>query len=261
MGLVVGACSDGDETAEPSATSGPTSSALEPAPADAGSSTVVSSTTTSIAVGEVAPIVEALVPEMFEDLAICAVTPETTAGPFPSRDLLDRSDITEGYDGHPLRLGIRVVDDTCAPVAGAVVDIWHTDASGDYSSYTDDGSGKDEGEGSTFLRGVQTSDDAGVVEFQTIYPGWYPGRVVHIHATVQVPGGGSHTTQLYFDEVYTEQVFGETPYLEFGLPDTSWATDRLAGDPATDGSGIVLVPAETHLGPGTLGLVNLGIAT
>ena len=46
------------------------------------------------------------------------------------------------------------------------------DASGDYSAYADGGTGKDEAAGTTFLRGRQTADTEGIVEFATIYPGW-----------------------------------------------------------------------------------------
>jgi protocatechuate 3,4-dioxygenase beta subunit len=197
---------------------------------------------------------------MFESLAICAVAPATTTGPFPSLERLDRRDITEGYPGHPLRLGFRVVDANCQPIPGAQVEIWHTDATGDYSSYEDNGSGKDEGEGSTFLRGIQTTDAEGIGEFQTVYPGWYEGRAVHIHATILIDGQEVHTTQLYFDEAYTDAVHITGEYAQFGPPDTSWSSDGLIGDPTSDGSGISLVAAPTALGEGTLGLVNLGVA-
>jgi protocatechuate 3,4-dioxygenase beta subunit len=40
----------------------------------------------------------------------------------------------------------------------------------------------------TFLRGVQTSDRHGVVEFRTLFPGWYVGRAIHIHAKVHLGG-------------------------------------------------------------------------
>ncbi|MGI9598519.1 MAG: hypothetical protein ACR2QK_20300, partial [Acidimicrobiales bacterium] len=202
---------------------------------------------------------EPLTPAMFTALSVCTLTPPAAAGPFPSIEQLDRHDITEGYPGHPLRLGIRVVDDRCQAVPGAQVEIWHTDTTGDYSSYEDAGSGKDEGEGTTFLRGVQTSDAAGILEFQTIYPGWYPGRAVHIHATVRVDGEHALTTQLYFDEAYTAAVYATGEYAQFGPPDTPWADDGLIGDPTTDGSGITLASAATSLGDGTLGLVHLGV--
>ena len=84
---------------------------------------------------------------------------------------LRRSDITEDYPGHPLRLGIRVVDESCSPIPNADVEIWHADAGGDYSAFVDNGGGKDDGAGTTFLRGTQPSNDDGIVEFQTIYPG------------------------------------------------------------------------------------------
>lgn len=195
---------------------------------------------------------------MFVPLAICQTIPEAAAGPFPTIEQLPRRDITEGYPGHPLRLGVRVLDARCEPRAGMEVEIWHADATGDYSSYADGGDGKDEGEGSTFLRGVQTTDDDGILEFQTIYPGWYPGRAVHIHARVREPGF-QLTTQLYFDEEYTAGVYAAEPYAAFGLPDTGWNDDGLIGRPDRDGSGISLAPALTHLGDGTLGLISLSV--
>ncbi len=112
----------------------------------------------------------------FDDLGACQLTPEQTAGPFPLDEQFDRRDITEGSPGTPLRLGFRVVDEACAAIAGAAVEVWHADATGDYSAFTDNGGGKDEAEGTTFLRGTQTAGDDGIVEFATIYPGWYTGR-------------------------------------------------------------------------------------
>ncbi len=143
--------------------------------------------------------VEALTPASFAGVSVCTMAPAQSAGPHPTIEQLDRRDITEGYPGHPLRLGLRVVDGGCQPVAGARVEIWHADASGDYSSYEDGGSGKDEGAGTTFLRGSQTADDDGIVEFQTIYPGWYEGRAIHIHVIASVDGEAVLTTQLYFE--------------------------------------------------------------
>ena len=201
----------------------------------------------------------ALTPARFEGLAVCALLPGSAAGPFPTIDQLDRRDVTEGYPGRPLRLGLRVVDPACRPVPGADVEIWHADVSGDYSSYADNGTGKDEGEGTTFLRGFQTSDPDGIVEFQTIYPGWYAGRAVHIHTRVRLDGTELLTAQLYFDEDYTAGVYTADPYAEFGPPDTSWATDGIVGDPAIDGTGITLTAGPTWNGDGTLGLLNMGV--
>lgn len=231
----------------------PTESTAEAAAADT-AATEIPATEVPAADGPVQ-----IEPAMFAALGVCQLLPTSTAGPFPSRELLDRRDIHEGYPGHPLRLGIRVVDASCQPIPNATVDIWHTDATGDYSSYDDSGTGKDEGEGSTFCRGVQTSDANGIVEFETIYPGWYEGRAVHIHVTVYVEGESVRTGQLYLDENVSERIFATGVYAKFGPPDTPWSRDRIVGDPTSDGTGITLTDTNTTRGPGTLGLINLGV--
>jgi protocatechuate 3,4-dioxygenase beta subunit len=195
----------------------------------------------------------------FDGLGTCVLLPEATAGPFPLDEQFERRDVTEGSSGHPLRLGLRVVDSSCQPVAGAKVEIWHADASGDYSAFADGGGGKDDGPGTTFLRGTQPADQSGIVEFLTIYPGWYRGRAVHIHLRVHVADTTVLTSQLYFDGDYTAGVYAAAPYAEFGLPDTTNGSDDLAGKPVADGTLLHTSPTDTPNGPGTLGLLNLGI--
>ena len=196
----------------------------------------------------------------FEALAICATLTDAATGPFPLDEQFDRRDITEGYEGHPLRLGLRVVDSSCAPVPGAAVEIWHTDATGDYSAYDDGGTGKDEAEGTTFCRGTQTADDAGIVEFTTIYPGWYPGRTPHIHVRIWVDGSTVKVGQLYFADDYSAGIYTTGAYAEFGGADTTNATDGLTRDIESDGSLLTLAAGPTRTGEGTVALTNLGIA-
>lgn len=195
----------------------------------------------------------------FDALGVCTLLPESTTGPYPSKSDLERTEIHEGYPGHPLRLGLRVVDQSCTPIPGALVDIWHTDATGDYSSYEDNGSGKDEGDGSTFCRGIQFTNGDGIAEFTTIYPGWYGGRAVHIHVTVEIDGEHVRTGQLYLDEAYSDAVYTTGVYAEFGSPDTSWADDGIAGDPVAEGSAMSVAAGETVIGPGSLALINVGV--
>lgn len=251
--LVLAACSEtvGQDATPTSSTTAATAS---PGSATDGSGSDDAPTTTASSADIVA-----LTPAMFADLAVCQLTPSAAEGPFPSIEQLDRRDVHEGYPGHPLRLGVQVVDGECNPVPDARVEIWHTDASGDYSSYTDNGSGKDEGEGTTFCRGVQTSDQNGLLEFQTIYPGWYEGRAVHIHTTVWLGDQRALTGQLYLDEAYSDAIYAEGEYAQFGSADTAWSDDGLIGDPTSDGTLISLSPAATYLGDGTLGLITLGI--
>ena len=157
--------------------------------------------------------------------------------------------------GHALRLGIQVVDADCAPMPGAVVDVWHADSGGDYSAFRDGSSGDEAGEGTTFLRGSQVADGDGIVEFATVYPGWYPGRAVHIHTKVRLDDSAVLTTQLYFDDDLTDEVHAEDPYAAHGSRDTRNEDDSIAGDPAANGNQLTASAAAQ----GTLGLVVLGV--
>src|SRR5438093_9780683 len=56
------------------------------------------------------------------------------------------------------------------------------------------------------------SSDLGVATFQTVYPGWYQGRSVHIHVKVHVGGNVVHTGQLYFPDALTDKVYRRAPY-------------------------------------------------
>lgn len=142
---------------------------------------------------------------LFDDAATCSVTPSETEGPFYLDVDKIRRDITEGRAGTPLRLALRVRDaGSCKPISDAVVDLWHADAKGQYSGV--------EGDSGTFLRGMQVTDAGGITQFQTIYPGAYPGRTVHIHAKVHVDNRTALTTQLYFDDDLTDQVVSQSPY-------------------------------------------------
>jgi protocatechuate 3,4-dioxygenase beta subunit len=130
-----------------------------------------------------------------------------TEGPYYLDGKAVRSDITEGKPGMPLRLDLTVVDaDTCKPIPGATVEVWHADATGNYSGFGQTTSN------STFLRGIQHAGDDGAVTFLTLYPGWYPGRAVHVHLKAHNGGNTVHTTQLFFDESVSDAVYATSPY-------------------------------------------------
>jgi protocatechuate 3,4-dioxygenase beta subunit len=142
----------------------------------------------------------------FDSAATCTQTPELTEGPFYFDVDEIRSDIREDREGAKLRLGVRVRDASdCSPLADAVVEVWHCDAAGSYSAF-----GSAEGE--KYLRGAQVTNRGGVAEFTTIYPGWYPGRTVHIHAKVHVDRQTVLTTQFGFDDEFSSKVFEAEPY-------------------------------------------------
>jgi protocatechuate 3,4-dioxygenase beta subunit len=138
----------------------------------------------------------------FDDAATCTQTAEQTEGPFYFDVDRVRSDIREDRRGSPLHLGVRVRDAAaCEPIQNAVVDIWHCDAEGSYSE-----------PGETYLRGAQVTNADGIVEFTTVYPGWYPGRTVHIHGKVHLDKETVLTTQFYFDDTVSAHVFVQDPY-------------------------------------------------
>jgi protocatechuate 3,4-dioxygenase beta subunit len=152
----------------------------------------------------------------------CVVRPEQTEGPYFVDERLNRSDIrSDPTDGHvrpgtPLALTLRVSRlgaGDCQPLPGAQVDIWHCDALGVYSDVRDPGFNTI---GQKFLRGYQVTDARGEAQFVTVYPGWYPGRTVHIHFKIRTASVAQRsfefTSQLYFDDVLTDRIHAAPPY-------------------------------------------------
>lgn len=138
-------------------------------------------------------------------LVTCVLAPEQTEGPYYVDDAAVRRNVTAGKRGVALTLRLRVVDaSTCRPVKSAAVEIWHCDAAGAYSGVS--------GDAAMFLRGVQRTDAKGLAIFRTIYPGWYPGRTVHVHTMVHIGGNVVHTGQLYFPDTVTDAVYRRAPY-------------------------------------------------
>lgn len=179
---------------------------------------------------------------------VCALMPEVTEGPYYIDPELVRADIREDRTGVDLTMRFQIVDASCAPIAGARVDIWHCDAQGNYSGFAGQGSDTTEDtEGQTFLRGTQISDDQGMVAFQTIYPGWYHGRTTHIHFKVFLDDTTLLTGQAFFPDALSQYLFDNAPdYGGRSAPrDTLNATDDIA---AQAGEGAYAHIAEQHGG-------------
>ena len=183
------------------------------------------------------------------DAVGCLLTPEQTEGPYYIANEKVRRNITEGRPGTPLMLRLTVVDATsCEPVKGAAVDIWHCDASGDYSGF---GSGR---ASRTFMRGIQRTNANGVAVFRTVYPGWYRGRTVHIHVKVHVRGNVVHTGQLYFSDRVTDAVYRRSPYSK--RPNRSV---RNAGDSLFRNGGRRSLLNLRRSGAGYVGSIRMGV--
>jgi protocatechuate 3,4-dioxygenase beta subunit len=180
--------------------------------------------------------------------ATCVLAPELTEGPYylPGEKL--RRNISDGLPGAPLTLRLTVVDaSTCKPVKGAAVDIWHASAGGKYSGEDSNGTA-----GQTFLRGIQRTDASGLALFTSVYPGWYPGRAVHIHVKVHVGGNVVHTGQLFFRDAFTDAVYRRAPYSGRSARDVRNADDY------RDGGSRSLLRMRT-LGKGYVGSISMGV--
>jgi hypothetical protein len=152
--------------------------------------------------------------------ATCLLQREVTEGPYYLDLDLVRRNIKGGRKGTPLTLRFQVVDaTTCKPIRNAAVEIWHTDADGEYSGV--------EGNGGTWLRGIQRTGTSGRVRFETIFPGWYRGRTPHIHMKVLVSGDEVHTGQVFFRRAATRAVYGQGRYAPRGQADMTNRGDMI----------------------------------
>lgn len=188
--------------------------------------------------GTAAMTAKACYPDPFAGgVLTCALICETTAGPCTA-DTIERQDVSEGFAGLPVRLALKIVDaDSCAPVAGARVEIWHTQRTGVYSGATPNpqmcAGGDADAPNHQYFRGSQTAGDDGRVDFDTCFPGWYAGRAIHIHFRVVVGADSLAVSQLFFDPALTAEIFaGHPDYAEFGAPDTSNDDDNIIGGAA-----------------------------
>jgi protocatechuate 3,4-dioxygenase beta subunit len=179
----------------------------------------------------------------------CVVRPEMTEGPYFVDEKLNRSDIRSDpsdnsvQEGVPLLLTFSVssiANNTCSPLANAQIDVWHCNALGVYS----DVSGS---QGKKFLRGYQLTDANGAASFTTIYPGWYPGRAVHIHFKIRTTENQAYefTSQLFFEDSLSDQVFTRQPYAQKGQGRTRNAADGIFQN---GGDQMIFSPTETSEG-------------
>lgn len=194
----------------------------------------------------------------------CVVRPEQTEGPYFVDEKLNRSDIrSDPSDGSmrqgvPLRLVFQVArinGSSCAPLSGATVDLWQCDALGVYSDVRDPNA---DTRGKKFLRGYQVTNTSGTAEFVTIYPGWYPGRAVHIHFKIRSDSssrrGLGFTSQLYFDESITDEIYKQPPYNLKGRRSTTNENDF-----GFRRGGKQLMPALTKDGEGYTAKFDIGL--
>ena len=151
----------------------------------------------------------------------CGKTAEVTEGPYyvsGTAEFKDGNVNPTNLSGDPLQISGHVYEglDNSKPVAGAMIEIWHTDSTGNYHP---------NGNGPTTnykpediaLRGFVKTDATGAYKFTTIYPGEYSGRTRHIHIKVTETGKAKLTTQLILAKP-GDQISFDDDTVSKGLP-------------------------------------------
>jgi len=203
-----------------------------------------------------------------EETGSCVIIPQETEGPYPLLAILTnssivRQDITENKTGVPLTLVLKLQDvsNQCAAISGAAVYVWHCDKDGAYSGYNSAQNGGDHS-GETFLRGVQVSDSAGEVIFYTIYPGWYTGRITHIHFQIYLNDNlnvtATATSQLGFPQDITQTVYASSLYSAHGQNTSvsSFSEDNVF----SDGTTYQIASVEGSVNDGYTATLVVGVA-
>lgn len=174
---------------------------------------------------------------------------------------IERSNIVDGQEGLPLHLIIRLINsNTCSPLQGVYVHVWHANAFGQFSTGRTINSMK-LNEYELFLRGHQITDPQGDVSFKTIIPGWISKRTNHIYVRVTLDSTSEsaiYNGQLFFEEKFLELVKVSFPY-SLHLKKINFITnqDDLVYNTNHQGAETTLSLAE--LGSGYQTIITLGV--
>jgi protocatechuate 3,4-dioxygenase beta subunit len=202
--------------------------------------------------------------------AVCTLNAEVTEGPYSLEGALVREDIREDKEGFEVRYTFTVVDQAndCAPLADALVEIWHCDALGEYSGFVG-GNGHQEEDNGTFLRGGQLTDENGQCTITSIWPGHYVSRAVHVHMRVHTEvtltddsyTGGEiiHTGQLFFDPDINEEVQATAPYSENTTKETALADDNIYDDGGASSGLLTLTALGDSVSDGYAATLTVGV--
>jgi protocatechuate 3,4-dioxygenase beta subunit len=170
----------------------------------------------------------------------CSLIPAETEGPFPTKQLSSsgvyfRKNIIEDRTGTRLNVKLKITGvDNCLPMQGLFVDIWHCDKDGVYSSYA---SAQNPGgtASSTWLRGYQVTDANGIIEFETIFPGWYSGRICHIHFQIhsvitESTFADGRISQFTFDIATKNAIYAANSVYTKGTDPMALSSDNIFSD-------------------------------
>jgi len=203
---------------------------------------------------------------------VCTLNAEVTEGPYSLAGALVREDVREDKEGVEVQYTLTVVDqdNDCAPLADALVEIWHCDALGEYSGFVG-GNGHQEEDNGTFLRGGQITDSAGQVNITSIWPGHYVSRAVHVHMRVHTDvtltddsyTGGEliHTGQLFFDPDINSEIQAISPYSANTTKETTLANDSIYDDGGASSGLLTLTALGSSVSDGYTATLTVGVSS
>ncbi|KAJ5874204.1 extracellular dioxygenase [Penicillium soppii] len=216
---------------------------------------------------------------IFETTSTCVLNPEGETGPYYIKGEYIRSDIRENEPGVPIILDGQFIDvETCEPITNLYWDVWNCNATGVYSGLVATGNGNTADAANlnaTFLRGVQKTDDEGVVQFSTLFPGHYSGRTTHHHIVAHlnvtvlpnntiVGGTVAHIGQLFWDQDLINEVEATSPYSTNTVTLTTNEEDRVFSTETTGTTSdpvINYVKLGDSLSDGLLGWITIAVNT
>lgn len=172
----------------------------------------------------------------------CILSPEGEVGPFWVKGELNREDIVDGEPGVITYMHAQFIDvNTCEPIPDLWWDVWNCNSTGVYSGVQDSSNGNGDDASNlnrTNLRGLQQTDEDGIAQFRSVFPGHYNGRATHVHvighvnATLlsngTITGGSiSHIGQLFYDQDLITEVEATYPYNTSKFEITLNSADRV----------------------------------
>ncbi|WP_149825486.1 intradiol ring-cleavage dioxygenase [Streptomyces tailanensis] len=202
--------------------------------------------------------------------SVCVLNAEVTEGPYSLEGALVREDIREDKEGFKVQYTFTVVDvaNDCAPLASALLEIWHCDHLGEYSGFVG-GNGHTYEDNGTFLRGGQMTDENGQCSITSIWPGHYVSRAVHVHMRVHTDvtltddsyTGGEiiHTGQLFFDEAINEEIQATSPYSDNTTPETTLSNDSIYDDEGASSGLLTLTALGSSVSDGYKATITVGV--
>ncbi|GGD77746.1 dioxygenase family protein [Croceicoccus mobilis] len=154
------------------------------------------------------------------------------------------------------------VNDSCNALEGYAIYLWHCDADGNYSLYSEPGE--------SYLRGVQVTDENGQVTFTTIFPGCYDGRYPHMHfevySSIDKATNGSYAllvSQFAMEADACDDVYATSTYStsKSNFAKITTASDNVFGDNSDAQIEAMTVLFDGNTTDGYTATATVGIAT